>query len=49
MNIEQCGFLFIICLFVGAGIGFLCGNIQAGGAIGLGLGVICIALFRKRV
>lgn len=49
MNIEQCGFIFIICLFVGAGIGLFCGNIEAGGAIGLGIGVIFIALFRKRI
>lgn len=47
MSIEQSGFIFIICLFLGAGLGMLLGSIKIGGAIGLGLGIVAIAVFRN--
>lgn len=47
MNLEKSGFVFICCLLLGVGFGVLFGNVKTGGAIGLGLGIIAIALFRK--
>lgn len=47
MSTEISGFIFICCLLLGLGMGMLFGSIRTGGAIGLGLGIVVIALFRK--
>lgn len=47
MNYERGGIAFVGCMFLGAGIGMLLGNVAAGGAIGMGAGFIAMALFRK--
>ncbi|WP_165769044.1 hypothetical protein [Virgibacillus profundi] len=48
MKYASVGFTFIVCLLLGAGIGLLFGNLEVGGAIGFGAGIISIALFRKK-
>ncbi|WP_164214436.1 hypothetical protein [Virgibacillus sp. YIM 98842] len=48
MNLANTGIAFITCLLLGAGIGLLLGNLEAGGAIGLGAGLIFVAVFRKK-
>ncbi len=47
MSDATAGLTFVTCLLLGAGIGMLFGHLEAGGAIGLGLGIVSIALFRK--
>lgn len=39
------GLLFAGCLFIGAGIGFIVGNVKAGGAFGMGIGFFVMAAF----
>ncbi|WP_165767990.1 hypothetical protein [Virgibacillus indicus] len=48
MEYAGAGFTFAVCLFLGAGIGLLLGNLEAGGAVGLGAGIISVVLFRKK-
>jgi hypothetical protein len=48
MDLANTGIMFIACLLLGAGIGLLFGNLEAGGAIGLGAGLISIVVFRKK-
>ncbi|MFD2630547.1 hypothetical protein [Oceanobacillus kapialis] len=47
MSEATVGITFITCLLLGAGIGLLLGNLEAGGAVGLLTGVLSIVLFRK--
>lgn len=46
------GIMFVGCMFVGAGIGMLFGNVPAGGAIGMGVGFLAMggiwAYFRDK-
>ena len=46
------GVIFVGCMFVGAGIGMLLGNVSAGGAIGMGVGFLAMggmwAYFRDK-
>jgi Na+/proline symporter len=37
------GVVFVGCMFLGAGIGMLFGKMEAGGAIGMGIGFIAMA------
>lgn len=49
MNYESGGLVFVGCLILGSGIGMLFDNVAAGGAIGMGVGFIAMAIFgRKR-
>lgn len=48
MDYERGGLAFVGCLFLGAGVGMLMGNVAAGGAIGMGAGFIAMAIFGKR-
>ncbi|MBM7599647.1 hypothetical protein JOC34_002015 [Virgibacillus halotolerans] len=47
MNVEKSGLVFLGLLLLGAGIGAFAGDVKIGSAIGLGAGIITIALFRK--
>lgn len=47
LKIEKSGIVFICLLLVGAGIGALVGDVKIGSAIGLGTGIVVIALFRQ--
>ncbi|WHX25327.1 hypothetical protein QNH47_14335 [Virgibacillus halodenitrificans] len=47
MNYSGVGLIFISCLSVGSGVGLLFGALEAGGAIGLGAGILFTAIFRK--
>ena len=38
------GVIFVGCMFVGGGLGLLFGRPDVGGAIGMGLGFICMGL-----
>ena len=38
------GLLFVGCMFIGAGIGMLYDNVKVGGAIGMGVGFIAMAI-----
>lgn len=40
------GLLFVGCMFVGAGLGFLFNNILVGGAIGMGAGFLVMAIYQ---
>ena len=33
-------------MFIGAGLGYIFGNVQAGGALGMGVGFLAMAYFR---
>lgn len=48
MNAQKAGIAFISCLAIGSGLGFYFDSFEVGGGIGLGLGVISIALFRGK-
>ncbi|CDQ41135.1 MULTISPECIES: hypothetical protein [Virgibacillus] len=48
MSDATAGLTFVTCLLLGTGVGMLFGQLEAGGAIGLGLGIITIGVFRKR-
>lgn len=39
------GLLFAGCMFIGAGIGFIVGNVKAGAALGMGIGFLVMAAF----
>jgi hypothetical protein len=45
--VEKSGIAFIGLLLLGVGIGAIAGDVKVGSAIGLGAGIIAIALFRK--
>lgn len=47
MKIEKSGVVFICLLLVGAGVGALVGDVKIGSAVGLGMGIVVIALFRQ--
>lgn len=47
MNYSGVGLIFISCLSVGAGVGLLFGELEVGGTIGLGAGIVLTAIFRK--
>ncbi|MFD2044185.1 hypothetical protein ACFSTA_09845 [Ornithinibacillus salinisoli] len=47
MQYERAGFALISCLLVGTLIGMVFGNLEAGGTIGLGAGMLAIVLLRK--
>ena len=47
LNVEKSGIVFLGLLLLGAGIGAFAGDVKIGSAIGLGAGIITIALFRK--
>ena len=42
------GLLFIACMFIGAGIGMLFGHTAPGGAIGMGVGFLLMALIKQK-
>lgn len=47
---EISGLVFVACMFIGGGIGLLFGRPDVGGAIGMGVGFLLMAIFRgKRV
>ncbi|WP_179151837.1 hypothetical protein [Oceanobacillus senegalensis] len=48
MNDAMIGFCFLLCLLVGIGIGVIFQAIEVGGAIGLGIGLLVVSLFRKK-
>jgi mannose/fructose/N-acetylgalactosamine-specific phosphotransferase system component IIC len=48
MGLSSTGIMFISCLILGAGIGLFLGNLEMGGSIGLGAGLISIVVFRKK-
>lgn len=49
MNYGQGGIAFVGCLFLGSGVGMLVDNVAAGGAIGMGVGFLAMAVLgRKR-
>lgn len=39
------GLIFVGCMFIGAGVGFLTGHIVVGGAIGMGFGFLMMAAY----
>lgn len=47
MNYESGGLAFVGCIVLGTGIGMLLDNAGTGSVIGLGVGFIAMALFRK--
>ncbi|GFZ87794.1 hypothetical protein GCM10010978_29410 [Compostibacillus humi] len=47
MKIAVTGFGFAISLLLGVSIGILLDSFEAGGAIGLGAGLIIVSIFRK--
>ena len=42
------GLVFVACMFIGGGIGLLLGRPDVGGAIGMGVGFLIMALLRTR-
>ena len=42
------GLVFVACMFIGAGIGMLFNETAAGGAIGMGIGFLIMAILRSR-
>lgn len=42
---DVSGLLFVGCMFIGAGIGFLTGHLVVGGAIGMGVGFLAMATY----
>ncbi|WP_170140687.1 hypothetical protein [Oceanobacillus arenosus] len=42
------GFIFGICLILGMGLGLLFNSIEIGGAIGLGVGLLILIIFRNK-
>lgn len=48
MSYAGIGFAFVACLFMGAGLGMFLNNVEIGGAIGLGLGLLILAMVRKK-
>lgn len=42
------GLVFVACMFIGGGIGLLFGRPDVGGAIGMGVGFLLMAIFRSR-
>jgi len=42
------GLIFVACMFIGGGIGLAIGRVEVGGAIGMGVGFILMALVRTR-
>lgn len=48
MDAANAGLMFVICLLLGTGIGLLFGSLEMGGWIGLGAGLVSVAVFRKR-
>ena len=45
---EIGGLVFVACMFIGAGIGLLFGRADVGGAIGMGVGFLAMALLKSR-
>lgn len=41
------GLVFVACMFIGAGIGLIFGRPDAGGAIGMGVGFMLMAILRR--
>jgi len=39
------GLIFVGCMFIGAGVGFLTGQLLVGGAIGMGTGFLMMASY----
>ncbi|WP_170138775.1 hypothetical protein [Oceanobacillus chungangensis] len=48
MNDAIIGFIFGICLIIGMGLGLLFNSIEMGGAIGLGVGLLMLLIFRNQ-
>ncbi len=40
------GLIFVGCMFIGGGLGLLFGRPEVGGAVGMGIGFLAMALFR---
>lgn len=38
------GVIFVGCMFIGAAIGMIMGNLKAGGAMGMGVGFVAMGL-----
>jgi hypothetical protein len=47
MNYVKSGLAFFGFLIVGTGIGWLLHNVEAGGAVGFGLGMLSILVLRR--
>ncbi|GGA77780.1 hypothetical protein [Ornithinibacillus halotolerans] len=47
MNNVKSGIAFLGFLFTGFGVGLFMNNIEAGGAVGFGLGMLSILIMRK--
>ncbi|HDI86540.1 MAG TPA: hypothetical protein ENF83_03955 [Candidatus Korarchaeota archaeon] len=45
---ERAGLVFVALMFIGAGVGLLFGRPDVGGAIGMGLGFLAMAVLRSR-
>ena len=45
---ERAGLVFVALMFIGAGVGLLFGRPDVGGAIGMGLGFLAMAILRSR-
>ena len=40
--------MLVACMFIGAGIGMLFGKVAVGGAIGMGVGFLAMAILRMK-
>lgn len=47
MNYVKSGLAFFGFLFTGMGVGLFFHNIEAGGAVGFGLGILSMVVFRR--